>query len=165
MGCTGRPRGVIWSYLKMFKISKRKDCTNLIDVWLSPICDFISEIRLGGQGTQNLTQFWPPRWFWGCCPDDKVVLCRRKLQSDMKATRIDEMQVQLEAFYTEIIRLQQGGTSGHKARSVTEVKSRVFGLNFRIELNCSVSEKSMRRAQWRLHLFSRKRWSIFSYSF
>lgn len=67
-------------------------------------------------------------------PDTLFFLCNRKLHADLKTTKVEEMKVQLEMCYQEIVRLQNMKDTGmtNHARYVKYI----FQLTFLIVACC-----------------------------
>lgn len=67
-------------------------------------------------------------------PDSLFFLCNRKLHADLKTTKVEEMKVQLEMCYQEIVRLQNMKDTGMTSHA--RYVKYIFQLTFLIIACC-----------------------------
>lgn len=67
-------------------------------------------------------------------PDTLFFLCNRKLHADLKTTKVEEMKVQLEMCYQEIVRLQNMKDTGMTSHA--RYVKYIFQLTFLIIACC-----------------------------
>lgn len=67
-------------------------------------------------------------------PDALFFLCNRKLHADLKTTKVEEMKVQLEMCYQEIVRLQNMKDTGMTSHA--RYVKYIFQLTFLIIACC-----------------------------